>query len=165
MPLRRHPDRPRPNQVDWLSAMSVKPMTDKSDGASTAAEEPHSWLAALRARLGLPGAPTLRVMLEDALKGAGDGRAFSADEREMLLRILRFGALRVVDVMVPRADIIAVDENETVWELLKTFDSAGILRVPLFRESPDDPRGLVPRHDGARWRLREGRGRPGPHGA
>jgi hypothetical protein len=26
----------------------------------------------------------------------------------MLLRILRFGALRVADVMVPRADIIAV---------------------------------------------------------
>ena len=52
----------------------------------------------------------------------------------MLLRILRFGALRVVDVMVPRADIIAVDENETVWELLKTFDAAGVSRLPLFRE-------------------------------
>ena len=92
-------------------------MNDKPDGASPsceepAAEQPHSWLATLRARLGLPGAPTLRAMLEDALKGAGDGRAFSAEEREMLLRILRFGALRVVDVMVPRADIIAVDENE-----------------------------------------------------
>ena len=56
-----------------------------------AAEQPHSWLAALRARLGLPGAPTLRATLEDALKGAGDGHAFSAEEREMLLRILRFG--------------------------------------------------------------------------
>ena len=84
------------------------------------------------ARLGLPGAPTLRAMLEDALKGAGDGRAFSTEEREMLLRILRFGALRVVDVMVPRADIIAVDENEPVWELLKTFDAAGVSRLPLF---------------------------------
>jgi CBS domain containing-hemolysin-like protein len=144
--------------------MSVKPMIDKSDGASTAVEEPHSWLAALRARLGLPGAPTLRAMLEDALKGAGDGRAFSADEREMLLRILRFGALRVVDVMVPRADIIAVDENETVWELLKTFDAAGISRVPLFRESLDDPRGMVHVKDVTRWLIGEALGRPASEG-
>ncbi len=65
------------------------------------------WLAALRARLGLPGAPTLRATLEDALRRTGEDQAFSTEEREMLLRILRFGALRVVDVMVPRADIIA----------------------------------------------------------
>jgi CBS domain containing-hemolysin-like protein len=129
-----------------------------------AAEQPHSWLAALRARLGLPGAPTLRAMLEDELKGAGDGRAFSGEEREMLLRILRFGALRVVDVMVPRADIIAVDENETMWELMKTFDAAGVSRVPLFRESLDDPRGMVHVKDLTRWLLGEALGRPASEG-
>ena len=144
-------------------------MNENPDGASAAieepaAEQPHSWLAALRARLGLPGAPTLRAMLEDALKGAGDGRAFSAEEREMLLRILRFGALRVVDVMVPRADIIAVDENETVWELLKTFDAAGVSRVPLFRESLDDPRGMVHVKDVTRWVIGEALGRPASEG-
>ena len=144
-------------------------MTDKPDGqpppaAEVATEPPHSWLAALRARLGLPGAPSLRGMLEDALKGAGDGRAFTAEEREMLLRILRFGALRVVDVMVPRADIIAVDENETVWELLKTFDAAGVSRVPLFRESLDDPRGMVHVKDVTRWLIGESLGRPASEG-
>src|SRR6202162_2776902 len=100
-----------------MSVRSVTQMNDSADGAPAGAAEPatappHSWLRALRARLGLPGAPTLRAMLEDAVKGTADGRTFSAEEREMLLRILRFGALRVVDVMVPRADIIAVDENE-----------------------------------------------------
>jgi CBS domain containing-hemolysin-like protein len=149
--------------------MSVKPMTDKPNGppaaaAEPVAEQPHSWLAALRTRLGLPGAPSLRAMLEDALKGAGDGRTFTADEREMLLRILRFGALRVVDVMVPRADIVAVDENETVWELLKTFDAAGVSRVPLFRESLDDPRGMVHVKDVTRWLIGEALGRPASEG-
>src|SRR6188508_275630 len=148
-----------------MSVRSVRHMNDSADGAPTGAAEPatepsHSWLATLRARLGLPGAPTLRAMLEDALKGAGDGRAFSAEEREMLLRILRFGALRVVDVMVPRADIIAVDENETVWELLKTFDAAGVSRVPLFRESLDDPRGMVHVKDLLRWMMGDALGRP-----
>jgi len=149
--------------------MSVKPMNDTLDrvaagGEEPAAEQPHSWLAALRARLGLPGAPTLRAMLEDALKGAGDGRAFSAEEREMLLRILRFGGLRVVDVMVPRADIIAVDESESIWELLKTFDAAGVSRLPLFRETLDDPRGMVHVKDLLRWLVGEALGRPASEG-
>jgi CBS domain containing-hemolysin-like protein len=149
--------------------MSVKAMNDGPDEARPPAEEPasdypHSWLSALRARLGLPGAPTLRSMLEDALKGAGDGNGFSAEEREMLLRILRFGALQVVDVMVPRADIIAVDENETVWELLKTFDAAGVSRLPLFRETLDDPRGMVHVKDLTRWLIGEALGRPASEG-
>ena len=38
----------------------------------------------------------------------------------MLLRLLRFGALRVDDVMVPRADIIALEESEPLAELLRT---------------------------------------------
>jgi CBS domain containing-hemolysin-like protein len=152
-----------------MSVRSIKPMSDGGDAplpgaAEPATEQPHSWLAALRAKLGLPGAPTLRAMLEDALKGAGDGHAFSAEEREMLLRILRFGGLRVVDVMVPRADIIAVDENETLWELLRTFDTAGVSRLPLFRETLDDPRGMVHIKDVMRWLIGEALGRPASEG-
>ena len=144
-------------------------MNDTPDRAPTgpeepAGEQPHSWLGALRARLGLPGAPTLRAMLEDALKGADGGRTFSGEEREMLLRILRFGGLRVVDVMVPRADIIAVDESETIWELLKTFDTAGVSRLPLFRETLDDPRGMVHVKDLMRWLIGEALGRPASEG-
>ena len=150
--------------------MSVKPINTKPDGASPAlsegptGEQSHSWLAALRARLGLPGAPTLRATLEDALKGAGEGQAFSVEEREMLLRILRFGALRVADVMVPRADITAVDENEPIRELLKTFDAAGVSRIPLFRETLDDPRGMVHIKDLMRWLIGDALGRPASEG-
>src|SRR6187397_996199 len=152
-----------------MSVRSVRHMNDSADGAPAGATEPatepsHSWLAALRAKLGLPGAPTLRAMLEDALKGAGDGRAFSAEEREMLLRILRFGALRVADVMVPRADITAVDENEPIRELLKTFDAAGVSRIPLFRETLDDPRGMVHIKDLMRWLIGDALGRPASEG-
>jgi CBS domain containing-hemolysin-like protein len=120
----------------------------------------NGWLGGLLARLGLPGAsPTLRETLEEALKGSGAGRAFTAEEREMLLRILRFGTLRVNDVMVPRADIIAVDEGATVWELLKTFDTAGVSRLPLFHETLDDPRGMIHVKDLTRWLIGEAGGR------
>src|ERR1700752_570519 len=91
----------------------------------TPPEHAQGWLSGLRARLGLPGVQTLRASLENMLKNAGEGEALSAEEREMLLRTLRFGVLKGEDVMVPRADIIAVDESEPIRELLRTFDAAG----------------------------------------
>lgn len=101
------------------------------------------WLNAVRARLGLAPGATLRDTIEDALKESLDGTTFSAAEREMLQRTLRFGTLRVDDIMVPRSDIIAIDESEPIAALLQMFDDAGVSRIPLYRETLDDPRGMV----------------------
>lgn len=131
---------------------------DRGGGAAT------SWLQTLRTRFGLPGGQTLRASLEDALKSASDGQSLSTEEREMMLRIMRFGALRVDDVMVPRADIIAIDETESIAEALRLFDSAGVSRIPLFRETLDDPRGMLHVKDLLRWLMGEAQGRPAIEG-
>jgi CBS domain containing-hemolysin-like protein len=125
-------------------------------------EQPQSsWFTGLRARLGLPGAPTtLRATLENALKSEAEGEDLSTEERAMLLRTLRFSSLSVQDVMVPRADITAVDENAPIAELLKTFDDAEVSRVPLFRGTLDEPRGMVHVKDVLHWLMRHARGRP-----
>lgn len=116
------------------------------------------WLSALRQRLGLPGAPTLRDTIEGALKQEAAGQsAFSAEERQMMLRMLRFGAQRVADIMVPRADIIALDESESLSELLRTFDEGGISRIPIFHETLDDPRGMIHIKDLLPWLIETGR--------
>jgi CBS domain containing-hemolysin-like protein len=144
--------------------MSNEPTDDKPSTSPAATEDAgdgsYGWLTALRAKLGLPSAPTFRATLENTLKNASEDEAFSTEEREMLLRTLRFGILRVEDVMVPRADIIAVDESQPVLTLLKTFDAAGVSRVPLFHETLDDPRGMVHVKDLLRWMMGDALGRP-----
>ena len=121
-------------------------MRNDDDGGP---EQPRSsggqgWLQTLRQRLGLSGPQTLRDTLEEALKTEDHAEtAFSAAERDMLLRLLRFGALRVDDVMVPRADIIAIDETAPILELLQRFREAGVSRIPIYHETLDDPRGMV----------------------
>ena len=64
----------------------MSPKATHSAAPEPAAEHGNRWLGGLLARLGLPGAPSLRETLEEALKGSGDGRTFTAEEREMLLR-------------------------------------------------------------------------------
>ncbi len=102
----------------------------------------------------MQSALTLRETLEFALKEeVGADTEISIEEREMLLRILRFGASRVEDVMVPRADIIAVDESEPIRDLLATFQEAGVSRVPVYAETLDDPRGMVHIKDLFNWLI------------
>jgi CBS domain containing-hemolysin-like protein len=76
----------------------------------------------------------------------------------MLRRLLRFGGLRVEDIMVPRADIIALEESEPLSELLRMFGEAGVSRIPLFNETLDDPRGMIHIKDLFRWLLKEAGG-------
>ncbi|SIQ70249.1 CBS domain-containing protein [Rhizobium sp. RU20A] len=86
----------------------------------------------------------LREDLADALMTeGGSDDAFSPAERAMLNNILRFREIRVEDVMVPRADIEAVDQSITLGELMVLFEESGRSRMPVYSESLDDPRGMV----------------------
>lgn len=75
----------------------------------------------------------------------------SAEERSMLLNILEFGKLRIDDVMVPRADIVAVDHSSSMGELIALFKNAGHSRMPVYRETLDDPIGMVHIKDALGW--------------
>ncbi len=142
-----------------------KPAESLPRAQANGAQQAHGgWLAALRSRLGLTQGTTLRDTVEDALKASIDGSAFSTAEREMLQRTLRFGTLRVEDVMVPRSDIIAIDENEPVRDILQMFDEAGVSRIPVYRETLDDPRGMVHIKDLLRWLMGDATGRPATEG-
>lgn len=130
------------------------PTNDKPQ-SEPVAEEQRGWMQVLRARFGLTGPQTLRDTLEGVLKAPDTTAAFTDAERGMLSRLLRFGASRVDDIMVPRPDITALDENEPLSELLKTFIEAGVSRIPIFRETLDDPRGMIHIKDLFRWLISE----------
>src|SRR5262245_22328966 len=87
---------------------------------------------------------TLREDIADALaETASDEAAFSPAERAMLNNILRLREVRVEDVMVPRADIEAVEINTTLGDLMSLFEESGHSRMPVYAETLDDPRGMV----------------------
>lgn len=115
------------------------------------------WLQRLATQILVSSSGNLRETLEKALKTEDEGGAvFSKQERTMLLNILRFGALRVEDVMAPRADIVALDQDEPLSALLGLFAKAGHSRVPVYHETLDDPQGMVHIKDLLRWLVSEG---------
>lgn len=61
----------------------------------------------------------------------------------MRLRVAEFEQRRVFDVMVPRAEMKAVEVGTEFPELLKFFAEVTHSRLPVFRETLDDPIGFV----------------------
>ncbi len=51
--------------------------------------------------------------------------------------------LRVDDVAVPRADIIAIPNDLKLDELLKVFKDSGYSRLPVYNDALDTPEGLL----------------------
>ncbi len=87
---------------------------------------------------------SLRSQMEGALaEDDGGDEAFSAEEKAMLRNILAMRELRVDDVMVPRADIDAVEDEITLGALLSIYQEVGHSRLPVYRETLDDPIGMV----------------------
>ena len=54
-----------------------------------------------------------------------------------------FQNLRVSDVMTPRADILALEVSTPLLEVVRRFLDAEHSRMPVYRESLDDPIGVV----------------------
>jgi CBS domain containing-hemolysin-like protein len=67
--------------------------------------------------------------------------------------------LRVADVMVPRADIVGVEVSTPLGELAQIFAEAAHSRLPIYRETLDDPVGVVHIRDVIHHLT------PGEHGA
>lgn len=87
---------------------------------------------------------SLRENLEDELaRESGEDAAFSPEERMLLGNILRLRGLRIDDVMIPRADIDAVDLDTSLSRLMELFQKSGHSRMPVYEETLDDPRGMV----------------------
>ena len=119
-------------------AQSTKPPERRSDRL-----RPTLWSRVSR-WMRPPDRHSIRDSFADALLSDEEhGLAFSPEERAMLHNILRLREVRVEDVMVPRADIDAVDQGTTITELMVMFEESGRSRMPVYCDHLDDPRGMV----------------------
>jgi len=101
------------------------------------------WYDRVLTRLGLRPRESFRHDLEDVLAETDLDTDFSPQERAMLKNVLGFHRIRVEDVMVPRADIIAVAADMSLGNLLNLLRTAGHSRLPVYGETLDDPKGMV----------------------
>ncbi|NWH09142.1 MAG: HlyC/CorC family transporter [Alphaproteobacteria bacterium] len=132
-------------------------MTDQSNGGrpevlpKSEGEDSESRRTLLGAVLGRLSAvlrswtgESARDSIEEILDQSEEEKdSLAPEERHMLRNILEFSDLRVEDVMVPRADIIGVEAGISLADLVRLFRDAQHSRLPLYRETLDNPLGMV----------------------
>lgn len=123
-------------------------MSDDSSPSPSGSKDgdPQSFIARVKRRF-FKRAPesTLRESLEEVIGDHPEGEfeAMGEEERSLLLNSLNFADMRVEDVMIPRADIIAVEEKLELPALMQVFADAEVSRMPVYRGTLDEVIGLV----------------------
>lgn len=70
-------------------------------------------------------------------------REIGPEERIILANLVKLGELRVDDVMIPRADIIALDATSTLEDAIKAFREEFHSRFPVYRDTLDNVVGMI----------------------
>jgi CBS domain containing-hemolysin-like protein len=106
-------------------------------------EPQEGWLTrVMRILFGWKAAST-RADLEQVLIAEQPQSGFSPEEAAMLKNILGLRECRIESVMVPRADIVAVQRDIALGELLRVFEVAGHSRLVVYNDTLDDPTGMI----------------------
>jgi CBS domain containing-hemolysin-like protein len=106
-------------------------------------EQPEGWLTrVMRILFGWKAAST-RADLELVLTTEQPQSGFSPEEAAMLKNILGLRETRIESIMVPRADIVAVQQDIALGDLVKVFEVASHSRLVVYNDTLDDPTGMV----------------------
>ncbi len=98
------------------------------------------------------GEGSVRDTLEEIIDEREDQELpINADERTLLANILELRDRTVHDVMVPRADIIGIDEEISLADVIQVITSEGHSRLPVFKETLDDTTGFIHAKDVLAW--------------
>ena len=106
-------------------------------------EPQEGWLTrVMRILFGWKAAAT-RADLEQVLTAEQPQSGFSPEEAAMLKNILGLRECRIESVMVPRADIVAVQQDIAIGELVRVFEVAAHSRLVVYNDTLDDPTGMI----------------------
>jgi CBS domain containing-hemolysin-like protein len=130
--------------TDSDSAAENAPPPEPSSPTASAPPRGQSLFTRLKALFAFRTA-SLRDDLEVALEAEAKGETadFSESERTILQNVLSLGDKHVEDVMVPRADIVAIEMDETLGAVIAHFRKFGHSRIPIYGETLDDIKGFI----------------------
>lgn len=113
-----------------------------------------NWSKTLRRTFG--GNGTARDTLDELIEEREESeQPLDPDERLLLANILELRNLTIYDVMVPRADIVAIPISASLSEVIETAMRGSHSRLPVYRDTLDDAQGMVHIKDILAWRGKD----------
>lgn len=155
--LAYNPDEMLKMTPDTDDPSSIKPAADNNGGGEkqsahsateTAAHEA-GLLTRLKQLVSKPknGSETLREALEEYIEEFDEDNEVSssiaAHEKALISNVLELRDTTVIDVMIPRADIAAIEVGATKESLMELLAEKQFSRIPVYRDTMDEILGTV----------------------
>lgn len=86
---------------------------------------------------------SLKDVIEEALEDNAHCSELTEEEVMLLKNVVSFGELTVMDIMVPRTDILGVERDSSLGELLNHVRDIGHTRIPVYHDSLDRVEGFI----------------------
>lgn len=87
---------------------------------------------------------SLRETLEELIEEEEvEDTSLAPDEREMLTNILQLRDLTAIDLMIPRSEIVAVADDDSLEQIRGVFKEHKVSRVLVFRKTLDEIIGYI----------------------
>ena len=113
-----------------------------------------TWLRRLGRRLA--GAPVDRKELLNMLAEAGEAGLLEQEALWMMKGALNVSEIQVRDIMIPRSQMVVLDDDDSLEELLAKVVESGHSRFPVIAESKDEIVGILLAKDLLRHALKNG---------
>jgi CBS domain containing-hemolysin-like protein len=81
----------------------------------------------------------LKLLVRESQQGG----AIEAGQEEMLQNVFLFGERQVYEVMIPRTDIVGIEQDASIRDLLQAFASASHARFPVYGQDLDNIVGIL----------------------
>lgn len=92
-----------------------------------------------------------KIILESDTSNRSEDHGLEDDEKEMIKNIFDFGETPVKEIMTPRVDMTAINNEASLDEILAVFNKERHSRIPVYKESPDDIIGVLYNRDILHW--------------
>ncbi|MDR1475185.1 MAG: CBS domain-containing protein [Holosporales bacterium] len=80
-----------------------------------------------------------------------DGEEINPNEKLILSNVLDLRELAAEDIMVPRAEIVAINHNASFEDLVKTLADSSKLQLPVYKDTLDNILGIINMRDVLRF--------------
>ena len=81
--------------------------------------------------------------LSKALELTSNETPYEQQDKDMLEGIIRFREKDVSDILISRADMFALSNNVSFYELIDSVKEAGFSRIPIYKDNEDQIQGVL----------------------
>jgi len=85
--------------------------------------------------------------IDQLIRESSESGGMETENGTMIVKAISLADQPVREVMIPRTEIVAIDQSATLQEVIRVFRRSGVSRLPVYKDTLDQIKGIIYAHD------------------